>query len=153
MRTARKVFFFIMSNENTKAKYISGTCNISRRKVTNAKLFKFSSPDLTCEHIWREKCKIAEHYYHKNLYICDRHFESTFVGSRRLKADAIPTLFLDVEEIETYDFPTPPCVVPQICSNCESNEKLGKCYKQKYYFILKKFNRLRNMYKKKIIGH
>lgn len=121
-------------------------CKRSRRKFPHLKLFKFPPFDTIFGKIWREKCKIEEET--KKLFICSKHFPIEYLGRKRLRAEAIPSLFLEDEE--EYDFPPSPkrtCEVEGICNNCEKHLKSLTISNKKYGLLLKKYDKLLKMYK------
>lgn len=118
-------------------------------------MFKFPAPDLILGQIWKEKCQIPENGYHKYLYICENHFSSTYVGKINLKAEAIPTIGLGVEDDMgiDFDFPNSPknvCndeIEAPFCKNCENETTLTEKYKRKYNRLLKKYKKIQSALK------
>ncbi|XP_037825737.1 uncharacterized protein LOC119613771 [Lucilia sericata] len=78
-------------------------CKKSKRNNKGLKMFKFPTSDRVLGKIWREKCQIPEQDYERNLYICEHHFPSNCVGRKKLKADAIPTIDLNIIAEDSQD--------------------------------------------------
>ena len=95
-------------------------------------MFEFHSEDSIRGKILREVCN------HQGgttkLFLCENHFPTEFIGSKKLKKDAVPSLFLNSEnddsqliEIEDFELLQSPKrrrnsdEIEAFCSNCERN--------------------------------
>lgn len=76
---------------------IVNSCKRSRFSGEPIKLFSF--PDDDRRIIWASKCHISMNDVSKYTRICDKHFERKFYGQKHALKTAIPTLFLDENEL------------------------------------------------------
>ncbi|XP_065361198.1 uncharacterized protein LOC135954883 [Calliphora vicina] len=131
-------------------------CQKSKRHFKGLKMFKFPSPDMILGKIWREKCRIPETDFNKNLFICENHFSSSYVGKKKLKAGAIPTVHMD-EESEDFDAESRYSpkkldfenVEAPLCTNCAKQILLVDQYRTKYSNLLKKYQKIQEILKSK----
>lgn len=90
-----------MPQKTLNKKINSGKCIISSclRSYRNSskefpvRLFSFPSNDLYYNK-WAKNCHLDGNVNRKSTFICDRHFKSKYLGKKRLKGDAVPTLHL-----------------------------------------------------------
>lgn len=72
---------------------VESCCTNNRNKNSlQLRLFKFPK-DKIRKSKWISACKIID--YGKQMYICEKHFCVRFLGKKKLKNNAIPSLFLD----------------------------------------------------------
>ncbi|XP_055839315.1 transposable element P transposase [Episyrphus balteatus] len=140
-------------------------CRKSPRNSAGIKMFEFPSEDSIRGKIWREVCN--QQGGTKKLFLCENHFPTEFIGSKKLKKDAVPSLFLNSEnddsqliEIEDFELLQSPKrrrnsdEIEAFCSNCERNIKNTHFYlkklsrMEKVVNILRKKLRLRSKFQK-----
>lgn len=69
------------------------SCGDCKTRNPYVKFFKFPSVKER-ESLWLSLCKINKESG-KNLRVCRKHFEQRYIHKKKLKTNAVPTLFMD----------------------------------------------------------
>lgn len=75
-------------------------CHATDELASFRSYYKLPSSERTLQHRkqWLKALKISELPENNNYFVCDRHFESQFIGIRGLLKHAVPTLYLNIGE-------------------------------------------------------